>query len=310
MKKLIIIVFISHLAVSALFSQPNGGFEDWVSEFTYETPVGWQTLNFLSLTSPPNPLSAFKAIGIDRHSGNYALKLKSVYINNNPIHDSTQFQTFGIQVGDTMAAAFTGFINVSPITYGYGFPYNGRPSKLEFWAKYNPVGNDTACAGVFLKRSNNTGGSDTIGAGRLFIPATPVYTLFQLPIEYFSDSLPDSATIGFSPSPIRINARLNSTLYIDDVVLTGWVGINELNLKQSVKVFPNPAKESITVYSEKKEARTIRIVTTDGNIAKIFTLSENTATINISSLTNGLYIYEVYDSKNKLIGKGKLSIVK
>jgi hypothetical protein len=310
MKKIIVMWVLLVVIDFSATSQPNGGFENWTPEFTYETPDGWQTLNFLSLTSPPNPVSAFKAIGIDKHSGNYALKLKSVYLNNNVFPDTTLLDSVGFDFGDTISGVFTGLVNINPISYVYGFPYSGRPEKLEFWAKYNPVGNDTACALVFLKHSKNTGVPDTIGGGKLFIPPTPVYTLFQVPINYISDSLPDSAAIGFSPSPRIAYARQNSTLYIDDVSLTGWVGINELPQQQHVKVFPNPAKEYITINSFGEKACIISIRAVNGNLAKTFTLSENNTILNIGSLSNGLYVYEIYDSKNKMIGTGKLNIIK
>ena len=145
MKKLIIIIgiltFNFTLYTLNSFSQPNGGFENWSSVYNIQEPDNWQTSNVLSLTSPPNPLSAFKATGIDKHSGNYALMLKTVFFNNN-----LNPQIFP----DSAGFIFTGKITNNPIIIKKGYPFTGRPQKLEFWAKYQPVGNDVAQLGIAL----------------------------------------------------------------------------------------------------------------------------------------------------------------
>ena len=307
MKKLITIVAILALNFSLLtfncLAQPNGGFENWSTIFNIQEPNNWQTFNFLSMTTPPNPLSAFKATGIDKHSGNYALKLSTIFINNNP--DSTLF------IADTMSGVFTGKISVSPITVKYGFPYTGRPEKLDFWAKYTPVGNDVGVALVLLLKFNGAG-RDTIAVGTKVIHATPGFTMFQDTLIYKQAGLPDSASILFSSSKSIARARVGSNLFVDDVVFTGWVGIDESRMSETDKVqlFPNPAKENITIVAKIEEADNIQIIDASGKLVGDYKIQNYGANINTSAFAEGFYIYKIHDKKNKILTKGKFNVVK
>ena len=300
MRKTALLVFVL-LRVIIISAQPNSGFESWSTEFSYEVPDGWQTLNFLSLTSPPNPLSAFKAIGADKHSGNYALKLKSVYLNNN---------TFGgpLALGDTTGGTYTGKINLTPLSFHFGFPYTSRPSYLNFWAKYFPVDNDTAIALVVLKRWTSNG-PDTIGVGGLKILSTSSYSLFQVPISYLTGDIPDSATIGFAPSHNNAFARVNSTLFIDDIELTGWVGFDE-NAKspRSVRVFPNPAKNSITFDISHEEAEMICIYDVFGKLMIVKPVLSQKTPVNTFHFAGGTYFYEIKNKSGQVLFRERFCI--
>lgn len=302
MKKFVIVLILSVSGIFHSIAQPNGGFENWTAEASYENPDGWATINFLSLTNPPNPLSVFKAIGIDKHSGNYAMKLKTIALNNNP--------NPGI-IGDTTGGVFTGKINLSPFSFVYGFPYAGRPEKLEFWAKYEPVNNDTAETFVVLFKSNGAI-RDTVGFGRITIPATPLYNLFQMDITYYSNAIPDTASMAFGASQYKSGiSSVGSTLYLDDLAFTGWVGINEKNqYTEKVKIFPNPAKDNLKIITEIEEAENIKITDISGKKMGRFKIQNFNAIINTTFFAEGIYFYEVVDKKEKIHTKGKFSVVK
>ena len=306
-KKLIIIVailtFYFQLLTFNCCAQPNGGFENWTPEFSYENPDGWQTLNFLSLTNPPNPISCFKTIGIDVHSGNYAMKLKTIYVNNNPMPN---------QINDSTSGTFTGKINISPVSYTYGFPYIGRPEKLEFWYKYTPVDIDTAGVVVFLRKWNGTG-HDTIAGGMANIVTSSFYSIFQLTLTYFSTEAPDSATIAFRSSNYYSDqARVGSTLFIDDVAFTGWVGIDEhcLNCSDKIKTFPNPAKNNVTILAQIEDAENARIFDSSGKLVGENKIQNNNAIVNTSSFAAGIYFFEILDKQKNVLSNGKFSVVK
>lgn len=222
MKKLVFIFTISALGIFNSIAQPNDGFENWIPPFSYENPDGWETLNFLSLLSRPNTLSAFKAVGLDKHSANYSLKLKTEYFNNRPTFAAATIDS----LRDNASAAFSGTIYLSPFSYKIGFRYTGRPEKLEFWSKYAPVGNDVASGAVFLKKRNGVS-SDAIAFGLVVISSTPIYTKFEVNLDYQLSIIPDSVLIVFASNMSNTTARLNSTLCFDDVGFTGWVGIEE-----------------------------------------------------------------------------------
>ncbi|MES2287121.1 MAG: PCMD domain-containing protein [Bacteroidota bacterium] len=292
------VILVSSVLISK--GQPNGGFEDWSTEFSYENPDHWQTFNFLSLLAPPNPLSAFKAVGTDKHSGNYALKIKTVFLNNKPSQ---------IVIGDSAGAVFTGKINFSPPSRTYGFPYTGRPENLEFWFKYAPVGTDAAGAGIMLLKWNGLG-HDTIATGSVGLLATSTYTLSQAPLQYNSTGLPDTAIIIFTASNDSNLARVGSTLFIDDVQFTGWVGINESELDYKVKAFPNPARDNVAILAEIKEADNVRIFDASGKSVGIYKIQNYATYVNTSLFAAGIYCFEIRDKKNKIITSGKFNVIK
>ena len=306
MKKLItiaaILTFNFQLFTLNCFAQPNAGFENWNTALTLQEPDSWQTFNFLALTSPPNDLSAFKATGIDKHSGNYALMLKTIFVHNNP---SPQL------IRDTMTGVFTGKIRLSPVSVKYGSPYTGRPEKLEFWAKYAPVGDDIGANVVFLLKWNGTG-HDTIASGRIDIPAINAYTLFQVTLTYLLPDLPDSASILFSSSKYVAGARVGSTLFVDDVLFTGWVGIDESGMSASDKVqlFPNPAKDNLNILAQIQEADNVQVIDVSGKQAGTYKIQNYRATINTALFADGIYFFEVRDKKNIILAKGKFNVVK
>ncbi len=302
MKKFLIIYLFLTCAVSfKSFAQPNAGFENWHTELSYMVPDGWQTFNGLTLTNPPNPLSAFRVTGIDVHSGNYALKLQSVFFFNFNMPDD---------VGDTIGGAFTGRINYSPFSFAYGFPYTSRPEKLDFWAKYLPVGSDSAGVLVYLSKWNGVK-TDTIGMGLFEINFQPTYTLYQNTITYYSNEIPDSAAIVFTTSKSKTCARVGSTLFLDDVALTGWVGIDEHNVyADKVKIFPNPAKENITIELKAEDAKSILVLDVLGKTIGSFPINNYSATINTSAFSQGTYFYEIVDKNKKPMTRGKFNVVK
>ena len=305
MKKIVIIIAVLTLnfELSTLnsYAQANGGFEDWSTQVNFERPDNWQTFNVLSLFSPPNPISAFKATGVDKHSGNYALKLKSVYINNNPAPNLLQ---------DTIGGVFTGRIILSPPSVKPGVPYTGRPEKMEFWAKYIAVGADYGGVFVVLQKWNGLN-ADTIAYGEVKIYSTLSYTLFQFNLDYHSTESPDTITIGIASSFKKSHSRLGSTLFIDDMALTGWVGINEkTNYADKVKTFPNPAKENITILAQIEEAENIKIVDVSGRTAGVYKIQNYSANINTGQFVEGVYFYEIQDKYDRVLTKGKFNVTK
>lgn len=299
--KRIIIIIIGALTFTCCWSQPNPGFENWSSQFGMLEPDGWQTLNFLTLLTPPNPLSAFRVSGVDVHSGNYALKLKTVYLNNKPS---------AVELPDTTGGATTSKIILTPTTNIEGFPYTSRPEKLQFWAKYSPVGNDEGRAAVMLKKSNGNG-FDTVAFGLIYIGATPVYTLFEVPIDYKSEELPDTAVIAFGTSKNSLYARVNSTLFVDDLLFTGYVGINESKpIENNVCIFPNPAANEVNIAASVANADNVIITDISGKVQGRYELQSNSLVIDLNFYSSGIYFCEIRDKNNILLHRDKLGIIR
>ncbi len=301
MKKSASIFLVISFVIFRCDAQPNPGFENWTTQYSYETPDNWQTLNFLSITFPANPISALKATGVDKHSGNYALELKTIFINNNPFPGS---------ITDTMGDVFTGKINISPPSLKYGYAYSGRPAKMEFYAKYQPVATDTAGGAIYLFKWNGIK-RDTIAYGDLKIPPASAYTSFQINIDYTSTEVPDTALIAFSSSYKKSRARVGSTLFLDDLAFTGWVGIEENKLyADKVKVFPNPAKGEINISAQIPEADNVQIIEASGKLSGTFKIQDYNAKVNTNLYSEGTYFYNIRDKNERPLFKGKFNIIK
>ncbi len=303
MKKIVIIFVFFTLNFALLtfnsFAQPNGGFENWSNVNGYQDPDNWQTLNFLSLFS--NPISAFKATGIDKHSGNYALKIKSIYLNNNPVSQA---------IPDTIGNVFTGKIIQSPPSIKLGIPYTGRPEKLEFWSKYIPVGADRGEVSIRLQKWSGTS-SDTIAYGSIIVDNNSSYSLSQINLDYYSTALPDTVVITFASSYRTSEARVGSTLFIDDVAFTGWVGIDQpVQNTDKVKIFPNPARNNLSINVYIEEAENIQVLDALGKVAGVCKIQNYNASINTGTLAEGNYFFEIRDKQNRTLTKGKFNVIK
>ena len=254
-KKIIIASLLLFVNRTSLFSQNNGGFENWATVNGYEEPVDWQTFNIFSIFFG-NPICATKATGTDAYAGNYSLRITSKYF---PVK-------IVAQQPDTVGFAFNGKITISPPSYAIGSPYTNRPQKLSFYAKYIPVGFDNGYAGLVLYRNLPTG-RDTIGTGTLNIAPNAIYTKYDILINYRSSVVPDSANIYFQASNSSNGKRVGSSLYIDEVKFVDFVGVEEYELNASkVKVFPNPVSDILTIIAALDEADKIEVTDVLGQL--------------------------------------------
>src|SRR5687767_6405298 len=94
----ILLFLLSCFTISFAQDIPNGGFEEWENILGQDMPKGWVTGGMKSL---------------DKHGGNYALKLKTA-------------------PGDD--GSFEGIaLTASIMQENYGFPTNVRPLKISFY---------------------------------------------------------------------------------------------------------------------------------------------------------------------------------
>jgi hypothetical protein len=293
-----LIVFLFFVSFLCAFSQPNGGFEDWEQEYGNDSPVGWQTPNFLC-AFPFNPVSATKASGIDKHSGNYALKLKSVHLVTNPAPNL---------LDDTIGAAFTGSINLAPLYLKHGYPYNARPQILNVWYKYIPLGEDQGTAGALLTKWNGVK-RDTIAIADSVLGYNPTFSLLQLQFNYFSEELPDSAVVLLASSRYDDRARVNSTLFVDDVEFSGWVAINDDERKNIISLYPNPAKDELHFKTNVQENVKVNIIDATGKRITTLVVNGGEATVDTRNYCSGIYFYEVMNEKNGVITREKFTVM-
>lgn len=211
---------------------PNGDFETWSG--SPEAPDSWGSLSF-SLPLLGDFVSATKST--DSHTGDFALALESINI---PILNLA-----------IPGAATTGTLNQFTFQSSGGFPFESRPNAIKGYYKYQPVGADTASVEVLLTRWNeDLGQRDTVGYGKkIFRDAIGTYKLFSVPIVLDAMGTPDTARITVYSSS-RSNPTAGSKLFLDDLeFFTTTAGIEE-KTASDIELYPNPAKEVVTLRSK------------------------------------------------------------
>ena len=123
--------------------------------------------------------------------------------------------------------------------------------------------------------------------------------------------LPDTAGIALSSSKDLTTARVGSTLFIDDLAYTGWVGINESDLcSDKVQLFPNPAKDNLNIRAQIEDADNVQVADVSGKAVGVYKIQNYNANVNTSVFVNGFYLYDIRDKKDRILAKGKFSVSK
>ena len=83
--------------------------------------------------------------------------------------------------------------------------------------------------------------------------------------------------------------------------------VQEMKSEESYNIYPNPAKETLTI--EGKSIKQIVIYNTTGQIVKKIDCNEEVININIEAFTAGIYLLNITDEKGHIVTK-KISITK
>ena len=83
--------------------------------------------------------------------------------------------------------------------------------------------------------------------------------------------------------------------------------VQEMKSEESYNIYPNPAKETLTI--EGKSMKQIVIYNTTGQIVKKIDCNEEVININIEAFTAGIYLLNITDEKGHIVTK-KISITK
>src|ERR1041385_773249 len=280
MKKIILILmlFSTQLTRAQIV---NGGFENWDTVYTpayypildtvYGIPDAWGGII--------NHWTSWSGIGVcrttDSHSGNYSVILHNWY-------------------------------NVAREAIFYNDSINYSPSYLQGYFKYIKGGTNAFAQGeakVTLTRFNGVS-SDTVGRGSCVFDETAAFTPFEITLDYFSFQTPDSIHIYI------INATdssgwsfvVSNLLYLDDLTLSDTpLSVAEANTSETlVAVFPHLVDDELTVRNN--STHTVQFTLYNSLGEKVFrqSFTGGINTLNMSTYPNGVYFYNIFDSKNKM----------
>ncbi len=268
---------------------PNPGMEQWTNNGTYEDPNGYFTSNFyVGLGAPASVTKT-----TDKHGGLYAAKLTTFLASIGPSNDTVSAL---LSIGDFNTGADAA-------------PFSTRPANMNVWFKYTSA-QDTGVAVAILSKWNATSGlRETVAiAGTEFTGNVSSYTQRSEQFDYLSNLTPDSISLLIFSSIAEVPIP-GSSLYIDDLSFSGNVGLAE-NSAQEIKVYPNPAIDRLNIDLSQEGKYRVEIM--DMNAKKISTVSftGKKETIDLTGISQGLYIYMIYDEKNQITSVGKFNLIK
>ena len=277
---------------------PNPGFENWTTTGGYANPNGWNSAN--SQETALGTYGCVKATGANAKVGSAAVEL----ITQNEIIVTAP----GIVTTGTIPTSSTGSITG-------GIAYTLRPDSIVGWYKYTPQGTDNCFAAFYLfgSAANN---ADTVAEASFSTAAgikTANYTRFSAPLKYRnSDPVVNSIWL-LSSSNGTSGATVGSSAYFDElaVIINSTTGIaNQVNTGNNITVSPNPASDHIIVMENLHSSATLAIYDITGRKISEQKLDNGSNTIDVKSLTNGIYIYTVVGENNNSVKTGKLIIQK
>lgn len=128
-------------------------------------------------------------------------------------------------------------------------------------------------------------------------PDDPTLLWAATPNDFRQVSVDLSAYAGKSVliSVAGIPGSSGNSLYIDEIEVGSASKIASVyNIEvQGLSVYPNPANNSLNVSIERKENAKATLISLQGNVISEFDIINGSATLNTSSISEGLYIINV-----------------
>jgi hypothetical protein len=257
---------------------------------TYNNPDQWATLN--DMTATANTFTCLK--GSPGSPGFSYIKLISKNVTG-----------MGIIPGLAISGMLDS-VNMQPLS---GFPYTGRPESLDGRWQYMASGSDQGYISVLFTLWNSTTLSrDTISFTYFSLPGMAMsWANFSIPINYQSDSFPDSVVIVLSASNANgAPTAANSYLYIDDLTFENVLTSVADDIAQSAfQLYPNPAHSMLNVELPEQQSPTlIEIFDLKGNLIQSYIATrQGIISQDISTLPLGTYLLRVHTEKSILTRK-------
>lgn len=201
----------------------------------------------------------------------------------------------------------------------FGYEYHYRPEFLHFYYKYTPtMSGEKAFVKIMLFNYNSSTYevTEVISEAHAKITEVSEYTLFTMPIEYYTESIPDYIHILFSTSenfsywenqPLynsnedNVNS-LGTTLLIDDVYVSGGgIGTDDYLLNSNIRVYPNPMINLLSIDCNNLDIKSIKVFSVLGSL--ILVEKNNFSDIQVSNIDEGLYFLEIVTNKGILTKK-------
>jgi hypothetical protein len=279
---------------------PNQSFEIWQTYNgsignTYDEPVDWNTgnecseiLNQLAVTESSDAYSGASSARLETLPAFGNIKINGVLTTASMICSANS----GGQEG--------------------GSPYTTEiPDSVVGFFKYAPMGSDSAYSQIMFLANNDM---DTISYTRVnFTQAVGEWTRFSAALTPATGGqMPEKLSLLFSSSwgdGSQGEAVVGSVFYIDSVHFVSVPqGINDINRASNWSVYPNPVVGKLNVNGFTGETVNVEILDVTGKRVKYEKVKEEAATIDLSQLVAGIYLYQIKTLDQQVLRKGKLMV--
>lgn len=282
---------LSLIISTVCFAQlPNPGFENLD---TTNTPLNWIFTGAISIGIGDSILTDGPLISKsnDAHSGQYALELRNSYnyTTNTPFMNGTVNAT---HPDSTMYQGFNQFIALP-----------SRPYGLDFYYKYaqNPFNDSTICTVIIF----NTDLAEIGGGVVKFWDINSNYQLKTVGINYYNmiditmgDSIPAFISVQFKNKVTTTMPHVGQRTLIDDVSVNyNPLGVNFLDNKTQLNIFPNPTSNHLTINHSKSLSASIYSL--DGRLLLTQSLAYNKI-IDVNHLESGAYLVCLKDENGQI----------
>ena len=344
MKK-ICTLLCAFIAGTSAFAQtfPNAGMDTWRSNTTGAThpvtiyaPTQWYGFDSLaiSLIEFAGSLHLIAGVGTNyhaqlyqentiKHSGSSSAKLMTLkqdtigLVPGSLANATALVNIFAVASGTSLANATT-FIGGTAVT--------SRITNVSAWVEYlsgidSATGlwgtTDTALLTV-QALGHKHGKNDTLvgkGVVQILPSASASFSQVTANILYFDtvDYYIDTIRVIFSSSGGGMSRPCDSsTLYVDDVSMTGvpnpdFTGVHNVTIDNSVRVYPNPAKDVLYIETTQPEEAEFTLYSVTGKaVANKSVLGRDM--LDVSALPAGIYFYVLHDGSGQVIKNGKVTL--
>lgn len=305
MKKLVLTIIVGGVIVStatqAQITQPlNADFESWETlngsiSNTYDEPVDWNSGNECSEILNQFALTKSE----DAFSGSYAARLETLPAFGN-------IKINGVVTTASMICSATSGGQEGGTEYT-----TMLPDSIVGYFKSAPMANDSAYSQIMFLANNDM---DTVSYTRVDFPETVnEWTRFSAPITpAAAGQMPEKLSLLFSSSwgdGSKGDAVVGSIFYIDNVsFVSNPQSVNEYYNNAQWHVYPNPATNLVNIKSAACETATIEIMDLAAKRIQLETIHAGQATINLSSLVEGIYLYQIKTLNGNIARTGKLVV--
>lgn len=301
MKKKLLLSILSISMVFGLLAQSvqNPGFEDWEDAGTViDEPVNWSSIK----TSDGGDLVNGAAPVVwgqseDAHTGNYSIELTNVLTIGTIIATGTI--TNGRVHAEFNPAASYVFTN--PDVDGWHTSLSGRPDSVAIWAKYTPVGTDTAQVKVVLHTDEGSlpptaaNQANIIGYAQINISETVNnWTRFVAPFSYSSQNDPEYMLCILSSGAGFLAVEGSKAFYDDMELIYNPDGVNDLLADKTLLYLSDNTIFLNKIPEHKLKDANIEIRNLNGSIMLKEPVNSNEIKIQQNLISEGIYLVRIY----------------